>query len=409
MNRNIATLNYIIYLSLLFYLFVDSVTGFLLRTSGGSLSIPYKTFILICMIIVILHYSAKKILLIMSLLAWFSCISISTMLLNPLQLFLVIQTGVKSVAIPIFFLYFYLCKKNEKRIIYYVKNIIITNTIIFLMNMFLGLLGIGYSTYQSTGSGIVGFLFAGNEVSLILLSIAMLYMQSHSKRNRVIIYIFYLILALMLGTKAGILGLLIIIVADFYMKFSVPKKIIFISMIPILVISLFYIYSNFLSSLPTVERIVWAFNRNYEDSGSILDALLSSRLQFLENNINLWKEKFNFFNFFLGGGDLYENKSIEIDFFDSVVLLGVPHSVFLLMFYFKLVFGAIRQKNWILVVFNITVLGMSFTSGHIWWNLTGGLFFIIANVYFEALRKKTKYSGKRLNREVMAGIVEDIK
>ena len=106
-----------------------------------------------------------------------------------------------------------------------------------------------------------------------------------------------------------------------------------------------------------------------------------------------------FFHFFLGGGYFYENKSIEIDFFDSVVLLGVPYSVFLLMFYFKLVFGAIRQKNWILVVFNITVLGLSFTSGHIWWNLTGGLFFMIANVYFGILGKKTKMVEKS-SREV---------
>lgn len=61
------------------------------------------------------------------------------------------------------------------------------------------------------------------------------------------------------------------------------------------------IFNVFLVNIDVVKNAMYNFNKVKNASGSILNALLSGRLVFLENNINMWKENLNSINFLFGG------------------------------------------------------------------------------------------------------------
>ena len=69
----------------------------------------------------------------------------------------------------VYFIYFTEVIKRHSRSYsdYYYNRILKINSLVFIVNIIIGLLGYGYYTYPFAKIGIKGFFYAGNEVSVL--------------------------------------------------------------------------------------------------------------------------------------------------------------------------------------------------------------------------------------------------
>lgn len=381
MAKNLQFLNYVIYLLLLFYLVIDTITGISLSSTGISFSIPYKLFIMSLMIVAIGLCNLNHFLVILFYICWLVVSFFVMTIFRSENIYLAIQTYAKFISGLVFYLYFASLNRVEKRCVLFIKRILLINALVFALNIFAGILGFGYSTY-SYGIGIKGFFYAGNEIFLILLSIATLLIQSRNKHIRFITSIVSLVFAVLIGTKTAMLALFIIISVNFFEKLTSKRKLVFFSCLPLMILAFIFLYTFVLSKTQVFEHLIYNIQKNRKLTGSLLSALFSGRLDFLYDNLNLLRKKGNTISLIFGGNSFYNSKSIEIDFFDAIILNGIFIAISMFLFYSYLIAIAIKRKQKILIVLNFMILAISFIAGHIWANLTGGLFFIIANVYF---------------------------
>ena len=221
-NNKIAI--YIIFILLDLYLIIDSVTGILLHSGGISLSIPYKVFIAGLMFFTAVCHGAFTVIFFIGSLTWFFLILFMMFFDQATNIGLVTQTYTKIFVNYIFYKYFSTILRNklyDDLFGFFIKF----NSIVFILNIFLGTLGLGYSTY-SYGVGVKGFFYAGNEIFLILLSITVFYLLKNPRNNKTkFIYIISLILAVLIGTKTAMLAVLLICLLNYYLVMS--KKISF--------------------------------------------------------------------------------------------------------------------------------------------------------------------------------------
>ena len=392
MYKNFKFLNYSIYVLLLFYLMVDTLTGISLKTVGVSFSIPYKAFIISLMVIVIGMYNQTDFLIILSLFTWL-ILSITVMILFGSHNFaLAIQTYIKTVSAIIFYLYFKSFIKFEQHSYKYLRKILVVNAFVFSANIFAGILGFGYSTYDY-GVGIKGFFYAGNEIFLILLAITALLLKNRNKKFRMCVGLISLLFSILIGTKTAMLALMIIVLVNAFTNLRKISKIFVIFSLPLFILLFIILFNSVLSSLPVFNNMIYNFEKNKKLTGSILSALLSGRVEFLNNNLDFLKERADFWHFIFGGNAYFNNKSVEIDFFDTLILNGVFVAVVIFCFYIFLFYRAVRKHDVTLMAMNFSLIMISFTAGHVWANLTGGIFFIIANIVpniFETIKHKRR-------------------
>lgn len=379
-DRNIKILNYFIFILLNLYLVIDSLTGIMLHEGGVSFSIPYKIFVAIIMFVVVMCYNKTSSVFLMWTLVWLFLMLFVMFLEKMANINLAVQLYSKLLVNFIFYKYF---SKILKDCAYdnYIEDFIRINSIIFIVNIFLGILGFGYSTY-SYGVGVKGFFYAGNEIFLILLSITVFYLLKNPKNRRTkYIYMISIITAIAIGTKTAMLAVIIICFTNHFVCMRKKYKILFLFCLPVLICIFIIFIFPLLAELKPVASAIYNFHKVKEMSGSILNALLSNRINFLEDNLHNWKLNLNFNKFIFGSATYADSKSVEIDFFDTMIVNGAIVTTSVLIFYFNFIIVSFRIKNYLLIIFNIIILLISFSAGHIWSNLTGGIFFVITNVY----------------------------
>ena len=380
MVRNLHFFNYCILLFLSFYLVIDTITGYCLNNGlGVSLSIPYKMLLIFFMALVTCSISSKY-MIFYSFSIWFILISILFYILNGYTKNIggIVQDYIKLLSPIVFYNYFSnLDSKYDEQI----SKIIYINFLVFLFNIFIGILGFGYHTY-SYGIGIKGFFYAGNEIFLIIISILVIYIRKTKEKDKLILITAGLISTVLIGTKTAILAALLIIIYDRYKYSSKANRLKLFLYIFLVVVVIFYFLDILISNLEVIQNIIYNIKIGLNNADKkILDVFLSGRIGYLEKNIYEWSKTYSPLQLVFGGSNFYNSKANELDFFDTVLQHGVILTGIIIIFYMKLLFKAIRTNNYTIAFFNITILIVSQTAGHIWANLTGGLFFILANCY----------------------------
>lgn len=380
LNRNIKLLNYIIYLSLLFFTFVDTFTGVSLNSGGISFSIPYKIFVLMLMVCVVAVWNYNYFLYILFFIT-FLFFSMLFMVITASQTFsLAVQIYTKLLMVFVYYLYFSLLLKREKNVRKHIRNIVVVNALVFFVNIALGLMGFGYKAYKSANIGTTGFFYAGNEIFLVLLAIMFLLMQSRRKNAVRIVYVLSMLCAISIASKSAILSVLILICFNVFLGMRRAKRIFTFLLLTGIGSATYSAFFALALSFSVFQHIADNINRTKELSGSLGNALLSNRLTFFHNTMTLWEQEHTFGNVIFGGSRFFDEKGIEIDFFDVLILNGGVIACLFLFFYLFLLFRAICNRNLLLFIFNTLIFGISFTAGHVWMNVTGGIFFIIANL-----------------------------
>ena len=197
------------------YLVVDSINGFMLREGLPSVSMPYKLmliFLSCALFCLYFHVIYLSVFILFFILYGVVCFGLS-------QSFTGMDWLIKFFSIVFFYHYFkmfFLSKEggyDDFLILYSVCFIILS------FNVCLGLFGIGYSSYASSGLGSKGFIYAGNELGFaIVLSASVLLAKLITERR----FAFYCLVSLSLIFISALSAVKVAFVSSFFLVLFFP-------------------------------------------------------------------------------------------------------------------------------------------------------------------------------------------
>lgn len=192
------------------YLFIDTLNGLFVVTLGlpNILSAVYKQALLALILLFAFQFEPRRFF-------WcILCISITFVwatarffLVDNVWFFLAFQESIKAIYLFVMVLVVSAFKHlNSKKL----SLIMLFSISIIVLNVLFSLGGIGLSTYK--GFGAKGFFYSGNAVSGVIVICAAWFLTAAYQRS-MLKYLFIIIVlavvALLIGTKSGLLGILI--------------------------------------------------------------------------------------------------------------------------------------------------------------------------------------------------------
>lgn len=305
--------------------------------------------------------------------------------------------------------YLYFCDyviKEKDKAINNITKILFINATIVIINIILGIFGIGYSSYgmEDNGSnvGYQGFFYAGNELSgviLILFSFILYYLakqySSHSKKY-VLSATILMIVATLTATKAPIIAMILsLFFIPRIINIKSPKTWNYIlkNIFKLLIILIFFIgIAYFIIDSSIGSR--WEYAWNVVD-GNVLAFLLSGRDSYLQEIIkNI--HTLHFSEFVLG--IVTKNLTVEMDPIDAFLNYGIIGFMGFYAFYLYL----LLKNIWInkkcnnsdakyAIYLNSLLLLISSVAGHILFSGMVNFFIGIINAF---CLKNTLYNNK---------------
>jgi hypothetical protein len=362
---------------LLYYLAIDTLTGFMLNYGYTlSFSQPYKLVLTVLMLVSIAAKNHNYICFIFFLLTWLF-LSLIFYLNGNADFFVSYRDYYKIITIQIYFYYFCTLLKKKYKEYRMFNNVFLLSTFVLILNIVAGKFGYGFRTYEHIDATTTkGFFYSGNELSVLLPCLYYYWLSKikWSGIKMISVYIIALWLAMMVGTKTGLLFCFFISIIDFWFvrttkktKFLLPLYII------LLIICVIYIFPK------TDYYKIWESffkGKNIEKSEKILSILLSGRLGRLIGLFDLWKMNISPVNILFGMGYI---SSCEIDPFEVLFFYGALFFFLTLSYYVRLILFSLKKRNMKLFYFNIVYLAVSFTAGHVWYATMTGLFYTFIN------------------------------
>ena len=388
----------------LFYIFVpvDMVSGSLVLTNQLSLSIIFKSLVLLLVSVYMIFFAknTRVALLLSYLLMWMALnyasygnlsllLESSIMLVKFLSIFIFIEFFKRA---------FDFGYKNQ------MANIIYWAYAFFVINALLGFLGYGRSMYSGNGVSIgsKGLIYAGNELGVAFLTSFVLLvavkLQRNGNRSSIYISLSAFIIAGIMTLKSALLGVFIISIYTPYahiksginglkLKRSAAK----ISAITLIAVFIFCILVALfiIPNMGIIER--WSYFLNKLD---LLTFLLSGRNILAEQALDVYFVDYNVIEKLFGTGQKWQSlvpsqKLVEIDFIDFLMAYGMTGAGLLIALPLSiLLFCGIQEQGiprsviytgaWLLFI-------LSFLAGHVFNSGTAG--YLIA-VLFSILRNR---------------------
>ncbi|AJH16744.1 O-antigen ligase family protein [Myroides profundi] len=222
---------------------------------------------------------------------------------------------------------------------------------ILAFNLLSKLVGLGYPMYEFGNIGTRGYFIAGNEISalLIVLSAIIGYYYWGIKKDK-LAFIFYgifsFVLGLLISSKTGMLGIVLVYIAillsvyDFsknISKATIGKALLGISSILIIIV-LFIINTSIFDRY----TLFW-------DKLDFVTFVLSSRNLYFHETWLIIQDKYNLINYFIGVGpsQYYEwaSKFVEIDIIDIFFSYGIMGVLLFIQFYGNLLKESILHSK----------------------------------------------------------------
>jgi hypothetical protein len=403
--------------TLVVILLVDMVNGIGLRLGMPSIAVLVKTALFVLMLVRIVSIKPHW--------AFLLLVPMTILSIGPIYSFLRSGGSIEHLSdftvmmrfslIPVSFGYglllFKTIKEQPKAQLFFLSFIYV-NAIILVVNLLLGLLGIGYEQYEG-GVGSVGFFYAGNEVSAVMIILfcflATICYKQFGIMKYFLISICLLVISVIKATKVGIIGTILILIATPLMHKSIPQKINFrkfsmskalISFIFIGIVSLtVFLFVVYISNSFLYTRLEYF----YEISDGLTHFLLSGRNYFAKYTL-LEFSNYNIFEILFGKGTYGAlnlmipyfggAKSVEIDFLDFLFQYGLMGVAIVYGFHIYLTIRSITQlKNRhsnlavACVLSNILILLVSITAGHVFNAGMPSVFIGITNASLTAINK----------------------
>lgn len=388
-SLNFEFINNFIWIMLSGYLLVDSLTGAIQLYLGSNLklSLLFKAPLIALMItslFVLNTNSARTVLLVLL----FFLIGPSYQVLksgNITYFFNDFSYSLKFLMPLLVYIYAYeLFNYKQTYYFRYAKKALFFMAAIILLNLSLGFLGLGYSTYGGTGGlGVSGFFSAGNELGglvIIAMSVVLHYVWN---RYSLAIYLLCCSIALILGisiaTKTAVIGallttVLIPIINERTYLFKLTKlKLMYLTIIVVISTAVGTLLFEMLNQTDFLARIVWA----YEKFG-LLGLLFSGRQEFVVASLETFMKSSEVVEMLFGIGvsgvatDIAKY-SAEVDPIDVFVWFGFVGAtmMFLLnLFFIRDSFQKLKSRAYFfapaVLLANVLLFVTACISGHIW-------------------------------------------
>lgn len=374
-------LDRIIIFLLSFYLLIDSINGFLTLGVGLDikLSVLYKSIILILIIITIVNRNNFHLVVGISLfvvLITGEIVSISLDETTGNELGFIIQHTIKLITPLILFIYFHdLIRKNLLNI-KKIEKVLIINCAVFLINIFLGIAGFGFSTYGSTDLGVKGFFRSGNEISMLMVVLSAFVLGKSYYISKKI-YFFWVIVWIIVGfavsTKTAMAANLLLVVLIPVMvegraliDFTQKRSYFFSAFLVSFFVSIFILINWFVKT-DIYNRFVFVFNKQ-----GLIGLILSDRDIYLANLLDLFFYKDSVFNLLFGkGASFFADKakfSTELDLPDVFLWQGIIGVLIVLYIFYRLTKQAVKGLTGSLYPYAPVVL------------VTNAMLFVISNM-----------------------------
>ena len=291
----------------------------------------------------------------------------------------------KWFTVPLSFLFFknVFQSSHIESLMPWLKRIVVFSFLFIAVNLLLGSLGLGMSFYHhgyGNAVGTKGFIYAGNELSILVLCLAFIIAIYFKERKqlRAVIYfgMIFLLFAFLITSKTVIFGVLLMFLLPWVssIKRTIKKKWIdylFLSSLigtPIVIYIMYFIVINsgFLKKFESSMR------RNDND---LLTVFLSNRNNFLEKGIEAFSD-YAWYEKILGLGQNHflslAEKIPEIDFFTLLFisgLLGLVTILITIWYYFLNAMHLRKFTKYIYakhtLIFLIFLIVIANLSGHI--------------------------------------------
>ncbi len=369
------------------YLTIDCLNGVLMRIGIGiSISQLFKMGMLAGMLLYLLWKNLNSFLIAFGMILFFLIPLLAKAMLTGETSTVVGNFGynLKLLFFPISLLFFSSIEVAKGKAEKIISAFAWMNFGLIAVNILLGVLGIGYSQYDSpTGQGIGGrgFFFAGNEVAGIFVlfgGFCWHLTKEWTGLYRVLFFVFLLLLGVLNTSKTAILGILIIITLLEIPKFFSIKlslgRFFGLMMLPVLVLSIGAVIYWGIQATGLIDRISFFYDRL-----DLLTFILSGRNQMVEAAMTFYPNMYSLGEYLFGKGNLEflelmgqfhgEAHTIEIDFFDLLFMngwlgMGLILGVYIFVFIRGVFWPGDLEKSPLLPI-NFTLLLISFMAGHI--------------------------------------------
>lgn len=369
-----------------FLAIVDTINGFFLNKGIASpIGIIFKAFILLVACKMLSSLPKFKGLL------FFTCIYIpfflTIIILNTdSQIGVTITHLLKFVNVVFIYYAAVVIFKSENISEKKIHTIFYLNSIVLLLNIYVGLLGIGYYAYENN-LGCKGFIYAHNEMSgmqAVLFGVSYYFIYDRYASKKMLLLLvncFLLVAALLVATKAGILLVLLclILVPWVHMKNGIlysflrmsKKKLIILFSIICLISYYGYVLLDYSGA---IGRWTYFFDKNG------VNAIYSSRDIFWEEEKTEWKEGNLGVKLFGMGG----SRTVEMDQADTLLNYGIVGIIIVYSFYFLLTVKAFRKRKinpyaYFVFGMDVFILAASCFAGHLLFSGLMGIPFALMN------------------------------
>lgn len=403
------------YLYILFILFpfLDLITALLVRNLNLTITpgvIVKSLFMLIMVFYVLFSKSKYKKLTITAYIIYFVYMILYFIfkpeLLSTSFLFSELTHLYKLLYFPMIFLgllcFFdeYTFDKKEIKKIMFIS--LISMTVLLIVPI---ILNVAYSTYHNNLKGVIGWFYAGNDVSnvmILLYPFAVFFIKGKIKYYIFVIPIIFSIF--MIGTKVSLWGLLIINVINviyFILKEkTIKSNKVLISVLVLIVCFLVapYSYTTINTKTRNVKKVekIEIDENNIEEVNLVLEKLnkfydkdkinkqfkklLSGRDKYLANTLSIYNNDKSASNMWFGIGfsntksvnNSKISKLIEIDLLDALFHLGVIGVLIMFSPYFIVLYLIVFSKNKITLdsiyfaIISVLIFCISTFSGHVY-------------------------------------------
>lgn len=268
--------------------------------------------------------------------------------------------------------YFYFKETFKRKPITNLGIFLILNILIISVNIFLTYWGYGFFAYNNS-VGATGYFFSSNELSFTALLIFGFYLFYENKTSSnyfrfYLVALTILILAILLGMKIAIFGILMIS-AFLIVK---NKNILLVGLGIVIVLSYVTIQFQLLSLInPLIE--LWSYRLS--NSSNFLNFILSNRDTFLTKHFHDFINS-SLVQIIFGTG---KSITVEMDFFDTLFNYGVVGIMIIYTYYAAIIrdIRHISNKNskTFGLFLNIMIILGSAIAGHFVFSAMAGFFF----------------------------------
>ena len=401
----------LVFLLLAFSLLIDSITGFLMVGMGLDLKLSsvYKILMLAIVLCIIGTLSRKHLANILLLLLALLVGSTSTLIQTAdVKGFIDDFITVLKLLMPLIIFVFcvLVAQRRAALVTKYGAIACYVSFVILAVNLALGAMGFGFSSYGANDIGVKGFFYAGNEVGGLFIIFYGVILHYVWQKNSFILYALMSLIALVSGlliaTKAAMLAaiLLVFLIPVFNDRNRILNltKLKLNLIVPIILaaIVLSFFLVSILETTGIWNRLVWFYQKK-----GLIGLFLSGREVYVVDALVAFEQIATIPQYIFGIGQsglgILTYNMVEVDPLDMFFwygCIGAFTYIFIITVFLRTSYLATRlpESSWGPAVFliNILLIAVSFIAGHIFTSGMLGPFIGLVNgmAYVEIHNKK---------------------